>query len=184
MKNLKRTHRITKNILSLLVLGLLFINFGNAAEVVNTEPVNKIKFGNPVLDRLISKINDGFMFNAHISSSTVKKNKNVEMPFTSFGMGSVNLKKGGTVHVNNIKTSFNDRNHFQSKTTMESLTLSSKGNKLIVTMKFHTWANQVIELSNVEVSKERFGYFIRGMQTNSTKTTYYTIAISHRGRLI
>ncbi|WP_299798241.1 hypothetical protein [uncultured Maribacter sp.] len=142
-----------------------------------------LAYDNAVFERLVSKINDGFIFNAHISSSTVKKNGNVELPFTTFGSGSLNLKKGDVVTVDNVKTAFNDRNNFQSKKTVESLSISSSGSNVKVKMYFHTWG-QNVELSNVKITKERFGYFITGTQSNNTKTVYYTIAISHNGRLI
>jgi len=185
MKNYKKT--ILKNILSLLALALCTLNNTYATEKIEAiklyEPTKNIVDENTILERLVSKIKEGYIFNAHISSSTVKKDGNVEMPFTTFGSGSLNLIKDGSIKIENVQTAFNDRNNFQSKKTVESLWLSSTGNNIKVKMQFHTW-NQSVELSNVKITKERFGYFITGLQSNNSKTVYYTIAISHNGRLI
>jgi hypothetical protein len=188
MKNYKRKNNIVKNIFTLLVLGLLVFNFGNAAEKIekpsSSEPAKVITYDNDVLNRLISKMNEGYVFSAHISSTTVKKDKNVEMAFASFGTGPLKLIKNGDIRIENVQTAFNDRNNFQGKKTVESLTLSSNGNNIKITMQFHTWAQQRVELSNAKITKERYGYFLTGVQTNGSKTVYYTIAISHRGKLI
>ena len=89
----------------------------------------------------------------------------------------------GNYNSENVETAFNDRNNFQSKKTVESVSISSSGNNVKVKMQFHTWS-QNVELSNVKMTKEQFGYFITGSQSNNTKTVYYTITISHRGKII
>ncbi len=188
MKNHKKTSKIIKNIFTFLILGLMTVYFGKASEKIENsncpEPTEEISYTNSVLNRLKQKVNEGYIFSAQISSSTVKKNKNIEMAFTTFGMGPLHLKKDGKFYVDNIKTAFNDRNNFQGKKTIESLVLSSNGNNVKVIMKFHTWSNQTVELTNVKIIKERHGYFATGIHKNGSKTVYYTIVISHRGRLI
>ncbi|MEP2057905.1 MAG: hypothetical protein ABJJ05_08875 [Maribacter litoralis] len=182
MKNYKKTI-----LLGVLVLTVCSINITKAADnpevMKSSVTCENLAYDNAVFERLVSKMNEGFIFNAHISSSTVKKDGNVELPFTTFGSGPLNLKKGDVVTVDNVKTAFNDRNNFQSKKTIESLSISSPGSNVKVKMNFHTWS-QNVELSNVKITKERFGYFITGSQSNSTKTVYYTITISHRGKII
>ncbi|WP_027065251.1 hypothetical protein [Maribacter sp. Hel_I_7] len=182
MKNYKKT--ILLGVFTLAVCtSNISLAANNSAVLKSTLPCVNSDYTNAVFARLVSKINEGFIFNAHVSSSTVKKDGNVELPFTTFGSGPLNLTKGDIIKIENIETSFNDRNNFQSKKTVESMSISSSGNNVKVKMQFHTWS-QNVELSNVKITKERFGYFITGTQSNNTKTVYYTIAISHNGRLI
>ena len=182
MKNYKKT--ILLGVFALTVCSFNVIKAADNSEVMKSSVTcENLAYDNAVFERLVSKINEGFIFNAHISSSTVKKDGNVELPFTTFGSGPLNLTKGDIIKIENIETSFNDRNNFQSKKTVESMSISSSGNNVKVKMQFHTWS-QNVELSNVKITKERFGYFITGTQSNNTKTVYYTIAISHRGKLI
>ena len=182
MKNYKKTI-----LLGLLTLAVYSVNItkaaDNAEELKSTIPLENLEYTNAVFERLVSKINEGFIFSAHISSSTVKKDGNVELPFTTFGSGPLNLTKGDIIKIENVETAFNDRNNFQSKKTVESISISSSGNNVKVKMQFHTWS-QNVELSNVKITKEQFGYFITGSQSNNTKTVYYTITISHRGKVI
>jgi hypothetical protein len=188
MKQYNKTNTIAKKLFTLMALALFTFNFGQAAEKIvplnAPEPNKEIDYGNAELDRLVSKINDGYIFNAHISSTTVKKDGSIEKAFTTFGSGPLNLIKNGSVSIKNVKTAFNDRNDFQSKKTVESITLSSAGKSIKIRMQFHTWAQSVVELSNAKITKERFGYFLTGSQSNGSKTVYYTIVISHRGKLI
>ncbi|APQ17595.1 hypothetical protein [Maribacter hydrothermalis] len=182
MKNYKKTI-----LLGLVTLAVFTFNSTKAADnpeaLKSTITLENLEYINTVFERLVSKINEGFIFNAHISSSTVKKDGNVELPFTTFGSGPLKLTKGDILKIENVETAFNDRNNFQSKKTVESISISSSGNNVKVKMQFHTWS-QNVELSNVKITKEQFGYFITGSQSNNTKTVYYTITISHRGKII
>ena len=181
MKNLKK-------VIAAALFILMTMHFGTAAEKIEnqviSDPIEEYTLGNATLDRLVSKINDGFIFSAHISSTTIKKEKNIEKAFTTFASGGLKLLKDGSVKIEKVATAFNDRDNFQGKKTLESISLSSRGNNIQIKMQFHTWAQQQVTLSNVKITKERFGYFLTGSQLNGNKTVYYTIAIYHQGRLI
>ena len=122
--------------------------------------------------------NDRDCYNVNVSSVTVKQNRNMEHSFTSYGsFGYLRKESSSAIKAFEVRTSFSDRNLFSGKKTVESLKISSSGSRVQVKITFKTWSNEVITLSNVKISKGRFGYFITGNYSKSNKSTYYTLAI-------
>lgn len=183
MKTQKKSEILKRVFLFVVTVSLMFTSTIKASNVVpkkyfydNVHPTIVI---NPIFQELLNKLsttNDCYVVD--VSSITVKKNRNLEQSFTTYGsFGYLKKLNSNSIKAFNVNTKFSDRSNFSGKKTIESFNISSRGSQVQVKITFKTWSNEVINLRNVKIAKGRFGYFITGNYSKSNKTVYYTLAI-------
>jgi len=183
MKTQKKSEILKRVFLFVVTVSLMVTGTSNASNA-NTEKyiddnVHTITATNPIFQELLNKLSDTRdCYIVDVSSMTVKKNKNLEQSFTSYGsFGYLRKENASAIKAFTVNTAFSDRSMFSGKKTIESFNITNRGSQVQVRITFKTWSNEVITLSNVKISKGRFGYFITGHYSKSNKSTYYTLVI-------
>ena len=156
-------------------------------EITNTiaKPTGYIDSDRYLVKEVLNKMKDGHYFNTMVTTISEKKRGSKDDWFATYGYTqSVDKASGNSIKISGIQTSFNSRDHFQGKKTVEEITLYEIASEMKVFIKFKTWNNDRVELKNVEVKKNNKVYFITGnyKSENGTKTTYVTIAIKDMGK--
>ncbi|OIP50789.1 MAG: hypothetical protein AUK33_06125 [Flavobacteriaceae bacterium CG2_30_34_30] len=148
----------------------------NSGGVAAQTPQITLPIGtNPVFAELYNRIkNGGECFDAKVSSVSTKNNN---YAFVSFAYGFIE-KDGYNLKTILYQTEFDDRNNFQGAKTKEEIAIINTGSNAIgVNVKMITWGNRTLRLTNVNITKESYGYFITGKITDGNRTVYYTIGI-------
>ena len=138
-----------------------------------------------VVKQILDKMRDGHFFNTMVTTISEKRRGNIDTWFATYGYSQVVDKaSSNSIKISGIQTSFNSRDHFQGKKTVEEITLYEIASEMQVWVKFKTWNNDRVELKNVQVKKNNMVYFITGnyKSENGTKTTYVTIALKDMGK--
>ncbi len=89
--------------------------------------------------------------------------------FSGYRNTTGKMRAGFNIH-------FSDRQWLQGDKDTQMLEVNLNGSQVSVNIELRDW-NSEFQLSNVKVSKERYGYFITGERTNGNSTTYYIISI-------
>lgn len=150
-------------------------NLHSGGVAVQTPQITLPAGTNPVYAELYNRIkNGGECFGAKVSSVSTKNNNYAFVSFAHsplLGIDGYNLKMG-------LATEFDDRSNFQGAPTQEEIAIINTGSNAIgINVKTITWANRTLRLTNTEITKERFGYFITGKITDGNRTVYYTLGV-------
>ena len=129
-----------------------------------------------VYDELLREIKTN-SYTMNLTAATVRRSSNTtNYTYTTHGVGRVDGGRYASAVTATAQVAFSDRNKFKGKKDVQKLFLSKSGRTIVAYISLESWGKSREYISDIQVHKERYGYYLTGKYNNGFSSTRYAIS--------